>query len=57
MGITLNHGSFLKWMVFRADRGEYLRLCREMYGESNAAINHRPNNAEKRRVAEDEAAV
>ena len=57
MGITLNHGAILKWMVLRADRGEYLHLCKEMFGESNAAINNRPKDAGKKRVAEDEAAV
>ena len=44
-------------MVLRADRGEYLRLCMEMSGQSNTATNHRPKDARKRRVAEDETAV
>ena len=57
MGITLNHGAVLKRMVLRADRGEYLPVCREMSGQSNATTNHRPKDVGKRRVAEDEAAV
>ena len=44
-------------MVLRADRDEYLHLCREISRQSNAAANHRPKDAGKRHVAEDEAAV
>ena len=41
VGITLNPGAVLKWMVLRADRGEYLHLCREMSGQTNAATHQR----------------
>ena len=42
MGITPNRGAVLALMVLTADRSEYLRLYREMYGQSNAATDHRP---------------
>ena len=35
----------------------HLRLCRDVSEQSNAAKNHRPTDAGKRRVAEDEATV
>ena len=52
VGITLNQGA-----VLRTGRVEYLRLCREMSGQLNAATNNRTKDAGKKRVAEDKAVV